>query len=184
MIRSIDVVVSIVGLILGLPVLLLLLVIGWFDTGSPVFRQVRVGLKQDHFTLVKFRTMNLKAKSVATHMAEASDITAYGGFLRKTKLDELPQLLNVLYGDMSLVGPRPCLPEQLELIKERERRGLFLVRPGITGLAQVQGVDMSDPYKLSKLDQKMVDNMGYRMYIVCIVSTLLGKGRGDKVRHS
>jgi len=120
MIRIIDFLASFFGLMLLLPVIFILYLIGLFDTGSPIFKQKRVGKNQKPFTLYKFRTMNISTKSVATHLADKSDVTKFGSFLRKTKLDELPQLMNVLKGDMSLVGPRPCLYNQEELISERE----------------------------------------------------------------
>mgnify|MGYP003136009537 FL=1 len=107
MTRFLDFLFSLFGLILGFPVLLVLYIIGLFDTGSPIFRQERVGRDKRPFTLVKFRTMSVDTVSVASHLASTSSITKFGLFLRRTKLDELPQLWNVLKGDMSLVGPRP-----------------------------------------------------------------------------
>ena len=104
---------------MGAPILALLWILGWLDTGSPLFRQERVGRNQKPFTLVKFRTMRPDTASVATHLADASAVTKLGHFLRRSKLDELPQLWNVLKGEMSLVGPRPCLFSQTELIEER-----------------------------------------------------------------
>ncbi|MFP4245441.1 MAG: sugar transferase, partial [Ectothiorhodospira sp.] len=121
--------------------------------------------------------------SVATHLASASAITPFGRFLRRTKLDELPQLWNVLKGEMSLVGPRPCLPNQEELIAERERRGVFNVRPGITGLAQVNGIDMSDPARLAEVDEQMVKHQTLRDYFRYLFLTATGKGAGDRVRE-
>ena len=135
------------GLVFGFPVLILLTLIGFFDTRSPVFRQVRVGRNQKPFALVKFRTMKLNTASVASHLASSSSITPFGHFLRRTKLDELPQLWNVLKGEMSLVGPRPGLFNQEELTASRDKRGVFEVRPGITGLSQVNEIDMSTPEK-------------------------------------
>jgi lipopolysaccharide/colanic/teichoic acid biosynthesis glycosyltransferase len=152
MIRWIDILTSFFGLLLGAPVLAILLVIGWFDTRAPLFRQERVGRHQEPFVLVKFRTMRPDTESVATHLADVSAVTAFGRFLRRTKLDELPQLWNVLRGEMSLVGPRPCLFNQEELIAARAARRVFNARPGITGLAQVQGIDMSTPELLARTD--------------------------------
>ena len=97
--------------------------------------------------------MPVATQSMATHLVGASSVTKLGGFLRKTKLDELPQLINVLFGQMSLVGPRPCLFNQEELISERESRGVLDVRPGITGLAQVNEIDMSTPKLLAEWDR-------------------------------
>jgi O-antigen biosynthesis protein WbqP len=184
MIRFCDFVLSLFGLIAASPFLLVLALIGLFDTGSPLFRQQRVGRRQRPFTLVKFRTMRVGSAQVATHLADASTITAFGRFLRRSKLDELPQLWNVLLGDMSLVGPRPCLPSQVELIAEREQRGVFAARPGITGLAQVQGIDMSTPRLLAETDQQMLAALGLADYLRFIIQTVLGKGGGDRVRET
>ena len=181
MIRFFDVLFSLLGLIFGFPVLLLLTVIGFFDTGSPVFRQTRVGRYKKPFTLVKFRTMRPSTASVATHLADASDITLLGSFLRKTKLDELPQLWNVLKGEMSLVGPRPFLFNQEELIKERERRGVFKSRLGITGLAQVCEIDMSTPGLLAETDAHMLSSLTIKDYFSYIFMTISGRGAGDRV---
>ncbi len=165
------------------PLLVVLGVIGYFDTGSPLFRQERVGRQRRSFTLVKFRTMRPDTASVASHLADASAVTPFGRFLRRTKLDELPQLWNVLKGEMSLVGPRPCLFNQQELIEERQRRGVFEARPGITGLAQVNEIDMSTPALLAETDQKMLDDLTLRDYFRYIVQTVLGKGKGDRIRQ-
>lgn len=182
MIRVFDFVFSLLGLLFGFPVLLVLTIIGLFDTGSPVFRQVRVGRHQRPFTLVKFRTMKVDTASVATHLASSASITRFGRFLRKTKLDELPQLWNVLKGEMSLVGPRPGLFNQQELTEERAKRGVFEVRPGITGLAQVNEIDMSTPALLAETDQKMIQSLTVVDYFKYIFMTVAGKGTGDRVR--
>lgn len=134
------------------------------------------------FVLFKFRSMTVNTASVATHLADASAITPYGRFLRRSKLDELPQLWNVLTGDMSLVGPRPCLFNQEELMHERAARKVFDVRPGITGLGQVQGLDMSNPRLLAETDQQMIAESSLRNYVKYIVMTVFGKGSGDRVR--
>ncbi|PSL12934.1 lipopolysaccharide/colanic/teichoic acid biosynthesis glycosyltransferase [Marinobacterium halophilum] len=181
MIRLFDFVFSLLGLVFGFPVLLLLTVIGFFDTGSPIFRQERVGRHKKPFTLVKFRTMRKDTTSVASHLASADAITSFGRFLRRTKLDELPQLWNVLKGEMSLVGPRPCLFNQQELIAEREQRGVLNVRPGITGLAQVKDIDMSTPTLLAETDQKMLQSLTVGAYFKYILMTVAGKGAGDRV---
>lgn len=183
-IRFFDILFSVLGLAVGMPVLLLIALIGCFDTGSPLFRQVRVGRNSKPFVLVKFRTMRLDTQSIATHLVNATAITPFGRFLRRSKLDELPQLWNVLMGDMSLVGPRPCLPSQVELISERELRGVFRMRPGITGLAQVNDIDMSDPVKLAEVDKQMLDNLSTFRYFSLILQTMTGKGSGDRVRES
>lgn len=182
MTRLFDVVFSFLGLLIGFPVLLTLYVIGLFDTGSPLFRQERVGRNQKPFTLVKFRTMKVDTASVASHLASSASITKFGVFLRKTKLDELPQLWNVLKGEMSLVGPRPGLFNQQELTDARDALGVFAVRPGITGLSQVSEIDMSTPELLAKTDARMIEKLTVADYIKYIFQTITGKGSGDRVK--
>ena len=158
------------------------MILGWFDTRSPFFFQKRVGRGQQSFVLVKFRTMRPDTTSVASHLADVSSIAPFGHFLRRTKLDELPQLWNVLKGEMSLVGPRPCLFNQQELINERDKLDVYHAQPGITGLAQVSGIDMSTPVLLAETDAKMLNNMSLGAYFRFIFLTLIGKGIGDRVR--
>jgi len=124
------------------------------------------------FMLVKFRTMKKNTLSRGTHLVDPSNITRFGFLLRKYKLDELPQLWNVLIGNMSLVGPRPCLFNQKKLIKERKKRGVFKVKPGITGLAQVSGITMKNPLLLAKTDLKMINKMSLYYYFYYILNTL------------
>lgn len=181
MIRLFDFIFAVLGLTVGLPVLLVIALIGLFDTGSPIFRQERVGRNCKPFILVKFRTMRPETVSVASHLASADSITRFGRFLRRTKLDELPQLWNVLKGEMSLVGPRPCLFNQQELIAEREQRSVLAARPGITGLAQVNHIDMSTPRLLAETDQKMLQNLTIGAYFRYVFMTVSGKGAGDRV---
>lgn len=161
----------------------MLLIFGYFDTGSPIFRQERVGMHRKPFRLMKFRSMHLNAPSVATHLASASSITPFGSFLRKSKLDELPQLWNVLVGDMSLVGPRPNLFNQEELIEERYSRGVYSIRPGITGLAQINKIDMSTPQLLAEADAKMIEKLNSLVYFKYIFLTVFGKGFGDRIKN-
>lgn len=182
MIRLIDILASFFGLLLGAPLLAVLWVVGWFDTRSPLFRQERMGRHHKPFVLVKFRTMYKDTASVASHLASRASVTPLGNFLRKTKLDELPQLCNVLKGDMSLVGPRPNLFNQNELINAREKLGIYSVRPGITGLAQIRGIDMSSPELLAKTDAEMISTMSIAKYFKYIFLTVAGKGQGDRVR--
>ncbi|KEI71946.1 sugar transferase [Endozoicomonas elysicola] len=182
MLRSLDVFLALLGLIAGFPFFLVIYVCGLFDTGSPLFLQKRIGRNQQVFTLVKFRTMKVGTPSVASHLASVSSITSFGRFLRRTKLDELPQLWNVLIGEMSLVGPRPNLPSQEHLISVREAQGIYRVRPGITGLAQVNGIDMSDPERLAQLDSEMIINMNIGNYFKFILMTVTGSGQGDRVK--
>lgn len=180
--RVLDVLLAAMGLLLLWPVLLVVYVLGWFDTGAPLFKQERVGRNQRPFVLVKFRTMRLGTASVATHLASSAAITRLGGLLRRTKLDELPQLWNVLWGDMSLVGPRPGLFNQHDLTAARVAHGVFAVRPGITGLAQVNGIDMSTPELLAQTDARMLNEMNLTNYFKFIFMTISGKGTGDRVK--
>ena len=184
MIRLLDILFSSIGLILGFPLLLMIYILGLFDTGFPLFFQERVGRHQKPFTLVKFRTMSIETKSVASHLASASSITKLGAFLRRTKLDELPQLWNVLIGEMSLVGPRPGLANQIKLTECRQALGVYEVRPGITGKGQVNSVDMSTPEKLAKLDALMIKTLSVSEYFKYIIQTVSGSGQGDKVPES
>lgn len=183
MTRLFDFCFSLLGLILLFPILLILIVLGYFDTGSPLFVQERVGRNKKPFILFKFRTMAVDTASVASHLASSASITRLGAGLRKTKLDELPQLWNVLKGDMSLVGPRPNLFNQSELIAERDSRAVYTVRPGITGLAQVNNIDMSTPVLLAETDEKMIREMSLGNYFKFILLTVTGKGSGDSVKN-
>ncbi len=182
MIRFFDIMFAALGLIFGFPVFLLIGVIGYVDTGSALFFQERVGRNKRPFVLVKFRTMEPGTESVASHLASSASITPAGRFLRKTKLDELPQLWNVLKGEMSLVGPRPNLLNQAELMAQREALGVYGARPGITGLAQVEGIDMSTPELLAQTDARMLQELNVRAYFRYIFMTLSGRGAGDRVR--
>jgi O-antigen biosynthesis protein WbqP len=181
MTRIFDILFSFFGLFVLSPIILLLLIIGLFDTGSPLFRQERVGLNQTPFNLLKFRSMHVNTKAVATHLVQVNAITKWGSFLRKSKLDELPQLFNVLKGDMSFVGPRPNLFNQSELIEERSKRGVYAIRPGITGLAQINKIDMSTPKLLAETDAQMIQSFSIVKYFYYIIVTVLGKGSGDRV---
>lgn len=184
MIRVFDILFSALGLIVLSPIMLLVWLLCWFDTRAPLFRQERVGQFQQFFVLVKFRTMRPDTASVASHLADVSTITSLGRFLRRTKLDELPQLWNVLRGEMSLVGPRPCLFNQDELIAERSASDVFDARPGITGLAQIKDIDMSTPELLAKTDAEMISTMSITNYFKYIFLTFAGKGQGDRVHRS
>lgn len=182
MIRLIDFLAAFFGLLFLWPILLIVTIIGMFDTGSPIFVQTRVGKNQKPFKLIKFRTMSVETKSVASHLASNASITKLGAFLRKTKIDELPQLINVVKGEMSLVGPRPNLFNQEELIKERDALGVYDVLPGVTGLAQVQNIDMSTPKRLAETDKQMIDTLNIKNYFKYILMTVTGSGSGDAVK--
>ena len=172
MIRIFDFLFSLIGLIILLPLLILIFFISLFDNGSPLFVQSRVGYNLKFFSLIKFRTMPMGVRSAGTHLIKNIKLTSFGNFLRRTKIDEIPQLLNVLLGDMSLVGPRPCLFNQKKLINERKKRGVFKVRPGITGLAQISGINMKTPSLLAKTDQKMIKDMSLYNYFYYIFKTI------------
>ncbi len=180
--RFLEILASGTGLILSSPVLLILIpLIRCTSSGPAIFRQDRVGKGQKIFVCYKLRTMAAGTKQAGTHEVNASSVTRVGKLLRKTKLDELPQLWNVLCGEMSLVGPRPCLPSQLELIEERENRGVFSVLPGITGLGQVRGIDMSVPERLAECDAEYVTKQSLSLDLSLLIQTVLGAGREDRV---
>ena len=180
--RPLDILFSATGLVVASPLLIGATAIGYLDTGSPLFIQERVGKDQKPFNLIKFRTMKVSTESVASHLVDNTSITKLGKVLRKTKLDELPQLINVLKGEMSLVGPRPNLFNQKDLIEARDKVGVYEVLPGITGLAQLSGIDMSTPERLAKKDKEMIDTINLKNYFSYILNTALGKGSGDAVK--
>ncbi|MCX8503327.1 MAG: sugar transferase [Beijerinckiaceae bacterium] len=143
--------------------------------GHALFKQIRVGRGQKPFTIYKIRTMQLGTIEVGTHLVEAQSVTSIGRILRKLRLDEIPQLMNVIAGDMSLVGPRPCLPSQMELIAARQAENVYTVRPGITGLAQIQGLDMSNPLELAKVDGAYVRDRSIVLDLRIIFQTITGR---------
>lgn len=162
-----------------------LLLIVWVlvKTGSEgpgIFVQDRVGKGGKVFTCYKFRTMGKDTRQAGTHEISESAVTPFGAFLRKTKIDELPQVWNILKGELSLIGPRPCLPVQEELVAERTKRGVLDVLPGITGLAQIQGIDMSDPVRLARKDAEYIARRGLLFDIKIVFRTFLGQGQGDR----
>lgn len=180
--RLLDFGFALSGLIFTAPIMVLVLIAGFFDTGHPIFMQTRIGKHKKPFVLIKFRTMSVDTKSVASHLASTASITKLGGFLRRSKIDELPQLINVLKGEMSFVGPRPNLFNQEDLIEERENRGVYDVLPGITGLAQVNTIDMSTPKLLAETDFEMIRTLNVKDYFKYILQTVTGKGAGDRVK--
>jgi O-antigen biosynthesis protein WbqP len=185
--RAFDVLTCALFLLLFWPVLLIVIVaIRLQSPGPAIFTQVRVGKDCRPFTCYKLRTMYSGTANLPTHEVKASSVTALGEHLRRFKIDELPQLWNVLVGDMSLVGPRPCMPSQAELVEARRRLGVFAVRPGITGLAQVRGIDMSDANRLAEVDAEYVRSQSLPGDLRLIMATLRGQGVGvdQVVRHN
>ena len=181
--RLYDLFLSISMLIILSPLIIIVFLICFIETGKPLFIQRRVGKNQNSFKLIKFRTMRIDTPSLASHLVNKNEITKFGRIIRSLKIDELPQLINVIRCEMSLVGPRPCLLNQEELIKERIRQKIFSVKPGITGLAQIKGVDMSEPIKLSQVDKKMIDSLNQINYFKYLIFTILGKGIGDRIKN-
>tara|TARA_R100001230_G_C5624117_1_gene133036 strand:- start:239 stop:862 length:624 start_codon:yes stop_codon:yes gene_type:complete len=152
--------------------------------GSPgpgIFAQKRIGLNGKTFTCYKFRTMQEGTVQAGTHEVTQASVTPIGRFLRRTKIDELPQVWNILKNEISLIGPRPGLPVQRELFEVRQKRGVFDVKPGISGLAQVNSIDMSNPTKLAKWDARYISLQSVVLDIKIIVKTIRGGGQGDKV---
>jgi O-antigen biosynthesis protein WbqP len=177
--RLLDIAAAAFLLLLLWPLLLIVVAAVRLESRGPaIFKQARVGKDGREFTCYKFRTMFTGTGDLPTHEVAASAVTRLGNFLRRFKIDELPQLFNVVAGDMSLVGPRPCLPSQVELIEARRRLGVFGVRPGITGLAQVSGVDMSNAVRLAELDARYVQTQGLGGDLKLMWATLRGRGVG------
>lgn len=183
--RSFDFVAAALGLIILSPVMLVVAIIVRATSDGPaVFAQTRVGRDERPFTCYKFRTMAQGAPNAGSHGVSGSWITPVGRKLRASKLDELPQLFNVLRGDMSLVGPRPCLPSQMELVLERREKGVYRIRPGITGPAQLAGIDMSTPYELAEADAAYAASRSFVGDIRLLFLTVLGRGSGDAVKRA
>lgn len=149
--------------------------------GPGFFAQRRVGRAGREFTCYKFRTMWQGTAQVGTHQVSANDVTRLGRFLRRTKLDELPQVWNILRNEISLIGPRPCLPVQTELIEARRRRGVLRLKPGISGLAQINGIDMSDAETLTCWDARYMAFQSLLLDLRIALATATGKGGGDRV---
>lgn len=183
--RLIDIVLSLTGLILLSPLFLLLIVLIKLDSKGPVlFKQKRVGLHKSHFYILKFRTMRIDTpKDTPTHLLVNPDqwITKMGKFLRKTSLDELPQIINILKGEMSIIGPRPALWNQYDLIKERDKYGADDVPPGLTGWAQINGRDEIPNGVKAQLDGKYVEKIGFAMDVKCFFGTIISVLKSDGV---
>ena len=183
--RLMDIVLSLAGLILLSPLFLLLIVLIKLDSKGPVlFKQKRVGLHKSHFYILKFRTMRIDTpKDTPTHLLENPDqwITKMGKFLRKTSLDELPQIINILKGEMSIIGPRPALWNQYDLIEERDKYGANDVPPGLTGWAQINGRDELPTEVKAQLDGEYVERIGLVMDVKCFFGTISSVLKSDGV---
>ena len=183
--RFLDILLSGCGILLLSPVLLILVIAIKLDTPGPVlFRQKRVGLHKSHFSILKFRTMRIDTpKNMPTHLLENPQqwITKTGAFLRKTSLDELPQIFNIFVGQMSVIGPRPALWNQYDLIEERDKYGANDVLPGLTGWAQINGRDELEIPVKAKLDGEYVANMSFRFDVKCFVGTVASVLKRDGV---
>ena len=174
--RGFDFAASFLIVVVLIPLLLILmLAIRAESKGSPIFVQKRLGIDKKPFNCLKLRTMYLTAPEVSFHQLPPNYITKLGHFLRKSKLDELPQLINVLRGDMSLVGPRPCLPSQDILIRERDELNVFQIKPGITGLAQIQGVGTEDASEQARLDKEYISTLSFLGDIKIFLITICGR---------
>ena len=174
--RIIDLVLSACGIVVLSPVLLVLVIAIKLDSPGPVlFKQKRVGLHKSHFSILKFRTMRIDTpRDMPTHMLENPEqwITKVGAFLRKTSLDELPQIFNIFMGQMSVIGPRPALWNQYDLIEERDKYGANDVLPGLTGWAQINGRDELEIPVKAKLDGEYVERMSFAFDVKCFVGTI------------
>ena len=176
-----DYLISFFLIIIIWPLFLIILLVCFIDLGSPIFIQKRVGKNKKVFYLYKFRTMKVNSPIMDSHKIDPSYVTKIGKFIRKFKLDELPQLINILKGEMSLVGPRPNLLTMKEVIFEREKYNLYRFKPGVTGYSQLKKIDMSDPIKLAKYDSKMMSELNQLSYFKYLFATIFGKGKGDRV---
>jgi O-antigen biosynthesis protein WbqP len=183
--RVIDIILSLLGLIVLSPILLILIIAIKIDSRGPVlFKQKRVGIHKSHFNILKFRTMRIDTpKDTPTHLLENPDqwITKVGKFLRKTSLDELPQIWNIFVGQMSIIGPRPALWNQYDLIEERDKYGANDVPVGLTGWAQINGRDELPIEVKAKLDGEYVDNIGFVMDVRCFFGTIVSVLKSDGV---
>lgn len=183
--RGLDFLMALLGLIILSPVFLVLIIAIKLDSKGPVlFKQKRVGIHKSHFQILKFRTMRIDTpKDMPTHLLQNPEqyITKVGKFLRKTSLDELPQIINILKGDMAVVGPRPALWNQYDLIEERDKYGANDIRPGLTGWAQINGRDELEIPVKAAFDGEYVKRMGPAMDIRCFFGTFISVLRGDGV---
>ncbi len=183
MLRFLDIFFSFFGMLFLSPLLIFIYVISLTEGNDPLFVQERLGKEKRPFKLIKFRTMKPNTESIASHLISKDQITTFGKFLRSSKIDELPQLWNVFKGEMSFVGPRPNLSNQLELIKQRDMHKVYRSLPGITGLAQIKKIDMSKPKLLAITDSEMLQTLNLKNYFFYIIKTIFGSGSGDAVER-
>ena len=183
--RTLDIVLSFLGMIVLSPFFLLLVLAIKLDSKGPVlFKQKRVGLHKKHFYILKFRTMRMDTpKDTPTHLLENPEqwITKVGKFLRKTSLDELPQIWNIFVGDMSIIGPRPALWNQYDLIEERDRYGANDVLPGLTGWAQIHGRDELPIAKKAELDGYYIQHLSFGLDVRCFFGTIKSVAKSEGV---
>lgn len=183
--RVVDFILALMGIIILSPILLILCIAIKIDSRGPIiFKQKRVGLNKSHFNILKFRTMKVDTpKEMPTHLLENPDffITKVGKFLRKTSLDELPQLFNILKGDMAVIGPRPALWNQYDLIEERDKYQANDIRPGLTGLAQISGRDELEIPVKAKIDGDYAQNISFIMDLKCFIGTIVAVFKSDGV---
>ena len=182
--RLIDIVLSLMGIIvLALPMLIVAAAIKIDDPGPAIFKQKRVGKDKELFWLYKFRSMKVDTPDIPTHLLSDPDqyIIKIGKFIRKTSIDELPQLFNILKGDMSVIGPRPALWNQDDLIAERDKYGANGVRPGLTGWAQINGRDELEIPVKAKLDGEYIERLSFGFDVKCFVGTVISVLKSDGV---
>lgn len=183
--RLIDIILSFIGLIILLPIFSIIAIAIKIDSKGPIlFKQKCVGIHKSHFYILKFRTMRIDTPNdTPTHMLENPEqwITKVGKFLRKTSLDELPQIWNIFVGDMSIIGPRPALWNQYDLIAERDKYGANDIRPGLTGWAQINGRDELPIDVKAKLDGEYVEKMSFKMDVRCFFGTIISVLRAEGV---
>jgi len=172
-IKFLDFLISIIILIFCSPIMLVMFFLGFFFFQNPFFLNKRLGLNKKPFFIIKFRSLPIGTPIVPTHELSKPSNNIYGNFIRKTKLDELPQFINVLLGSMSIVGPRPCLLSQSSLISLREKNNLFSIKPGITGVAQIEKIDMNQEKLLVKKEKEMVRNNSLKNYLNVILRTIM-----------
>jgi len=183
--RIIDFILSLIAIVIFSPFLLLIAILIKLDSEGPVlFKQKRIGMHKTHFYMLKFRTMRIDSpKDVPTHLLENPDqwITRMGKILRKTSLDELPQLFNIIKGEMSIIGPRPALWNQYDLIAERDKYGANDVRPGLTGWAQVNGRDELPIEVKARYDGEYVQKMSFMFDLKCLLKTVVSVIKGEGI---